>query len=373
MAHRSSSRTRRPLLAAACLLALGAPACGHPAGKDAEEMTSDAVPTIAGETVAVARRDLIEPLLVRGAVTALPNADVRLAPLVGGRVTSMRVAEGDPVRAGQVLATIDAQPLVDQRRQARAGRSEAAARLENADLDLARVSRLFDRGIAAGKEVEDARAARAAAAAGLEQAEAALSMAERQLDRAQIRSPIDGHVLRRFVGVGEQVDGSASQPVVEVANVEAVEIAAHVAADRLARVVVGQQATVRTEAAPDRTFEGAVVAVTPAVDPGTNSALVRIRVANPDRVLKVGMFAEARLTLARRAAALAVPPAAISRGDDGTAVYVVNGDDAVRTPVTLGLETPGAVEVLTGLAEGQRVLVSNLSGLGARAHLTARP
>ena len=346
-------------------------ACTRPGGD--EEIVSAEVPTISAETGTVVRRDLVEPLLVRGAVAAPPNEDVKLAAQVPGRVVAMSVAEGDAVQVGQVVAEIETPPLEDQQRQARAALAQAKAARENARLNLARTERLFERGNAAGKEVEDARAQSAASEAGREQAEAALATADRQLGRAHVRSPISGQVVKRFVGVGEQVDGTPTQPLLEVANVERVEVAAHVAADHLGRVRVGQRAAIVSDAWPDRTFDGEVIAIAPAIDPGTNAALVRIRVKNPERLLKVGMFAQARIGLSEKKAVLVVPPSAVSKSDEGAAVYVVSGEEARRTPVKIGLETPEAVEVLSGVKEGQRVLTSAIHGLAERAKLAAKP
>jgi len=357
------------------LVALAAVAAGAGCSRSAneEEIASAAVPTISAETGTVDRRDLVEALLVRGAVAAPPNEDIRLAAQVPGRVVAMPVAEGDAVRAGQVVAEIETPPLEDQQRQARAALSQAQAALEAARLNLARSERLFERGIAAGKEVEDARAQQAAAAAALEQAQAGLATADRQLARAKVTSPISGQVVKRFVGVGEQVDGTPAQPLLEVANVDRVEVAAHVAAEQLGRVRVGQPAAIVSDAWPDRSFGGEVIAIAPAVDPATNAALVRIRVKNPERLLKVGMFAQARIALQEKKGALVVPPSAVSRGNAGAAVYVLTGDEATRTPVELGLETAEAVEVLSGVKQGQKVLTSAIHGLGERAKLAAKP
>jgi len=366
-----SSRVAPRLALAALASALFAPACTRPGGD--QEIDSAAVPTISAETGTVARRDLVEPLLVRGAVAAPPNEDVRLAAQVPGRVVAMKVAEGDTVEKGAVVAEIETPPLEDQRRQARAALAQATAALENARLNLARNERLFERGIAAGKEVEDARAQAAAAEAGLEQAQAALATAERQLTRAHVASPISGQVVKRFVGVGEQVDGTPAQPLLEVANVDRVEMAAHVAADHLGRVRVGQRAEIVSDAWPDRSFEGEVVAIAPAIDPATNAALVRLRVRNSGRLLKVGMFAQARIALQEKKGVLVVPPSAVSKAEDGAAVYVVTGEEAKRTPVKIGLETDEAVELLSGVKEGQTVLTSAVHGLGERAKLAAKP
>jgi RND family efflux transporter MFP subunit len=356
------------LLAAGLALLAAAPmGCGTGGGD--EEIASADEPTISAEVGTVTRRDLVEALIVRGAVVAMPNQDVKVAALVAGRVDSLSVAEGDWVKAGQAVAEIDPRPFVDQRRQAAAGVAQANAAVENARLNFERTERLFQRGIAAGKEVEDARAQRAAADAALEQASAALSTAELQLARTHVNSPISGQIVKRLVSVGEQVDGTAAQPIVEVANLDHVEIAAAIPAEHLGRVNVGQRAEVSSDAYAGRTFQGEIIAIAPAVDTATNTALARIRLANTDRLLKVGMFAQARIGVSERKGVLTVPPSAVSKGEEEAAVYVVSGGIATRTKVTLGLETAGAVEITSGLSEGQKVLTSAIHGLGERARL----
>jgi multidrug efflux system membrane fusion protein len=349
------------------VLAAASMACGKPAGD--EEIASTDEPTIAADVGTVTRRDLVEPLIVRGTVVAMPNQDVKIAALVAGRVDSLSVAEGDWVKEGQTLAEIDPRPFADQKRQAAAGVAQAKSAVENARLNMERTERLFQRGIAAGKEVEDARAHRAAADAGLEQATAALDTAERQLSRAHVTSPISGQVVKRLVNVGEQVDGTAAQPIVEVANLDHVEIAAGIPADHLGRVKVGQRAAVSSDAYADHQFEGQIIAISPAVDVATNTALARIRLANTGRLLKVGMFAQVHVGLSERKGVLTVPPSAVAKGEAETAVYVVAGNLATRTKVTLGLETFDAVEILDGVKEGQKVLTSAVHGLGERARL----
>jgi RND family efflux transporter MFP subunit len=342
-------------------------ACGKGGGN--EEIASTDEPTIAAEVGTVTRRDLVEPLIVRGTVVAMPNQDVKIAAFVAGRVDSLPVAEGDWVKAGQSVAEIDPRPFADQKRQAAAAVAQATAAVENARLNLERTERLFARGIAAGKEVEDARAQRAAADAALEQASATLETADRQLSRTRVASPIAGQGVKRLVSVGEQVDGTAAQPIIEVANLDHVEIAAAVPAEHLGRVRLGQRAEVSSDAYADRSFDGEIIAISPAVDSATNTALARIRLANTGRLLKVGMFAQAQIGLSERKGVLTVPPSAVSKREDEAAVYVVSGAIATRTTVTLGLETSEAVEIASGLAEGQKVLTSAIHGLGERARL----
>ena len=357
--------------AALGLLAVGALAFSSGCAKSAqEEGAAVDVPTIVADVGKVTRQDLVAQLVVRGTIAALPNEDVRISALVPGRVMMLHVAEGDAVAAGQVVAEIDPRPLEDQKRQADAAVSQARAALENAKSNLDRTDRLFKRGIAAGKEVEDARAQQATAEASVETALAALDTATRQLSRAKVTTPIAGRVVKRLVNVGEQVDGTAAQPLVEVANVDVVEFAAAVPSEQLAAVRVGQKADIVTDAYGDRAFAGAVIAIAPAVDPATNAALARIRVRNPGAALKVGMFAQARIAVGEHQGVLTVPPSAVERNESGEAtVYVVTGGMAQRTVVKTGLETSEAVEVLSGVSEGQSVLTSSVHGLGEKAKL----
>ena len=361
----SGSRAAFGLLAAAALLL--APACASPTQ---EEGAAPEVPTIVADVGKVTRQDLVDWLSVRGTIAAVPNEDVRVSALVPGRVMMLRVAEGDAVAAGQVVAEIDAQPFEDLKRQAAAALDQAKAALENAKLNFERTDRLFKRGIAAGKEVEDARAQQATAEAGVETAQAALDMAGRQLSRTKVASPIAGQVVKRLVNVGEQVDGTAAQPLAEVASVSVVELAANVPSEHLAVVRVGQAVDVVSDAYGTRTFPGEVIAIAPAVDPATNAALARIRVKNPDAALKVGMFAQARVVIGERKGALTVPPSALSRDVNGqAAVYVVANGVAQRTVVKTGLETKDAIEILSGVTEGQAVLTSSVHGLAEKARL----
>jgi RND family efflux transporter MFP subunit len=347
----------------------GDAACGGRPADDAEPEASE-VPTIKAESTNVVRQRMAETLELHGAIAALPNQDVKVSALVAGRVNAVSVAEGDTVRNGQVLAQIDPRPLQEQQRQAAAALQQAQAQVENARLNLQRTQQMFERGIAAGKELEDARTAVAEAEAAVAQATAGVNTAALQVERAEVRSPIAGQVVKRLISVGEQVDGTAAQPIAEIANLDQVELVANVPVEQIARIRIGQAAAVTTVAYAGQSFAGTVVAISPAIDPATSAGSARIRIANSSHRLKVGMFSDARIDLEVHDGALVVPPAALVRGDEGAALYVVSGDIAQRTPVTVGLETPEAVEILSGVSEGQLVLISGVYGLGDKAQLS---
>ena len=363
------ARTLPWWLRAACsigVVAALAPACSRPATEEA----AAEVPTIVAGTGKVARQDVARILTLRGTIAARPNDDVRISALVSGRLIAVRAAEGDAVREGQIVAEIDSRPLEDQQRQAQATLAQAAAKLENARLNLPRTERLLERGIAAAKEVEDARTELAAAQAGVEEAQAALNTATLQVSRAKVASPISGIVVKRLVSVGEQVDGTAAQPILEVANIDEVELAANLPSEQLSRVRVGEQVTIVPDAYAGRAFPGTVIAIAPAIDAITNAALARIRVPNADHLLKIGMFAQARVVVEEHKGALVVPPSAVVRDESGqAALYVVTGESAERTAVTIGIETPEAAEVVSGVSDGQTILISAVHGLGEKVRL----
>ncbi len=358
---------RAAFLVALLLIGTG---CGRKAVESVDKPAE--LPTIVADTAAVARRTIEEELVIRGSIAALPNEDVRVSALVAGRVDSVTVAEGDAVQRGQVIAELDRRPFDDQRRQAAAALEQAKAQVENARLNLQRNQQLFDRGIAAGKEVEDARAQLASASASLEQTAAALNAADRQIERVQVRSPITGQVVKRMISIGEQVDGTGAQPIAQIANLDRVELLANVPAEYLPRIKIGQTSAISSDTLSGRTLTGTVLAVAPAVDPATNATLVRIRIPNPGGVLRVGMFAEARVRLGEHTDALVIPPSALVRDERGTAVYVAAGDVAQRTSVTVGLEKLDAIEILTGLTTGQTVLISSVYGLGDKVKLAKK-
>jgi RND family efflux transporter MFP subunit len=367
----------RPYNAAGSLLALALaffllPSCAKKTSEDEGGETEEGAAKVVAEVTVtrVERADIESTLAVSGTISALPNQDVRVSSLVAGRVAAMLVAEGDPIRTGQVLARIEDQPYRQQLRQAQAGVDQAKANLENSNLSLQRNEKLLDRGIAARKDVEDARTLASVNQAVLRQAEAALSVARLNLSRTEVRSPLAGMVVKRLLSAGEQVDGTAAQPVYEVANTLEVELFGNVPALYLSKIRVGQTLRISTNAFPGKTFAGRIVAISPAVDPSTNVGLVRIRIANGAGLLRLGMFLTAEVPLETHRNALVTALAAVYRDPDGNPeVYRVQGDKAEAAPVKLGLETKDRVELLSGAEEGATIILGGGYGLPAHAKI----
>jgi membrane fusion protein (multidrug efflux system) len=321
----------------------------------------------------VERGDISDMLTLSGSVTGAPNNDVRVSSLVAGRIAEMRAAEGDAVQAGQVLAHIDARPYREQLVQAEASVAQAQANLENATAARKRNDDLVQRGIAARKDLEDARTQESVSQAALKQAEAAVSLAKMQVARTTVESPLTGVVVKRFVGVGEQVDGTAGQPVVEVANLREVELVVNVPAAYLAKLHRGQSLALAADAFPERKFAGRILAIPAAVDAGSNAGAVRIRLANPRGELRLGMFLKAELPLETHAKTLLIPVQALYRDEQShPVVYKVEGENATATDVKVGVTTPEKVEILDGVKAGDTIVLTGGYGLGEKAKVKVK-
>jgi len=351
------------------------PSCSKKSAGDEDAGGDEAAANVIAEVTVtrVQRADIQSTLSVSGTISALPNQDVRVSSLVPGRVAHMWVAEGDHISEGQALAKIDDRPIHDQVRQAQAAVDQARANVENAELSLQRNQKLLDRGIAAQKDFEDARTQAAVNKALLNQAEAALSLAQLNLTRTDVRSPLTGMVVKRLLSAGEQVDGTAAQPIFEVANTSEVELYGNVSALYLEKIRVGQALSISTDAFPGKVFQSHIVAISPAVDPATNIGLVRIRIVNGAGRLRLGMFITAQVPLETHRNTLVAALQAVYRDSDGNPeIYRVEGEKAEAVPVTLGLETKDRVELLSGAQEGDTIILGGAYGLPAHAKIKVK-
>lgn len=337
--------------------------CSKGAGDEGDEGAAQVVAQVT--VTKVTRADIQQTATLSGNVVALPNQDVKLSSLVAGRITSLNVAEGDRVHKGELLATIDSHTYDDQLRQAQASLSQSQATLQNAQQNLKRNQTLFERGIVAGKELQDAQLQVTVAESAQHQAETTEETAQLQVSRTRITSPLNGVVAKRFVSVGEQVDGTGSQPIIEIADINEVELSGNLPAPYLVKIHLDEAIPATSDSFPGKAFRGRIIAISPAVDPATNVGSVRIRIANPGNILKLGMFLSAQVPVETHANALTVPPQSIYHDESGeTQVYVVQGDTAKAAPVKLGIQTGDRVEILEGVKAGDTIILTGGYGLG---------
>jgi len=361
-----------PLSRTAVFVAVSLVLTGCGRHTDDESRAGTPVPDI---TVAnVQRAAIAQDLIVSGNLAALPNHDAKVAPLVPGRIARVLVVEGDQVKENQLLAEIDSTLLREQERQTEAAVAQAKANVENARLAAQREENLLSRGISSRKETEDARTQLAVNTATLSQAEAGWATAKAQVSRCMVRAPFAATVVKRFASAGEQVDGTAAQPVVEIAQIDTLELMGTVPASRLLEIKVGEAFSFESNAVPDATFAARVISVLPAVDPATNNGTVRIRVENSKRRFKLGQYLSVNLPLKQNAPRLVVPRQAVYPDESGEPhVYKVTGGEAESVPVKIGVQSGDKAEILEGVQEGDTVVVTGGYGLPEKSKVHVKP
>jgi RND family efflux transporter MFP subunit len=311
---------------------------------------------------------------LRGVVTAAPDAYALIAAQVAGRLVTVNVREGDPVKKGQIVAVVEDRPYRSAFAQASAQVAQADAVVKHNATIVAREQRLFERGISARQQLEAAMASAEHDAAALELARAALDAAKLNLERAVVKSPITGTVLRLLHHVGELVDGTPATAMVEVADPRHLEFVGSAAPDDLMVVRAGQSALARFDALRGRTFPLTVQTVSPAVDPATGVGAVRLAFAPAAAQPPFGLFGEADVDVGERKDLLFVPEGAL-RNPSGKRAEVVVCDAGLAhvRSIEIGIRVDGKAEVTSGLRAGEQVAIDDVLGLEDDAPIEVLP
>ena len=272
----------------------------------------------------------------------------------GGRVISVPVDEGQWVRQGQVLVSIDRSVQAQQIEGARAQIGVAQADLNLAQANLDRALKLVDRGFISKADVDRLTATRDAARARVGVARATLGELQARTARLNIYAPASGLILTRAVEPGQTV-GAGGAPLFTIAQGGEMELAAKLSEEDLAKVSVGQSATV-TPVSSDKSYTGQIWQISPTIDETSRQGEARIALAYAPG-LRPGGFASAVLNSGTIVAPL-LPESAIQSDDKGRFVYVVGNDDRVhRKAVKTGIVTGEGVAVTEGLSGNERVVL----------------
>lgn len=306
--------------------------------------------------------------------TLLPKSQFIVSPKIPGRLERLFVNIGNPVKRGNLIALLDSEEFFQQAEQARAELDVAAANVEEsfsalgvAQRELERVQTLREKKIASEAELDSAQAQCDAqdakyrvTLAQVTQKEAALNAAQVRFSYTQIRALWeDGDEPRivgeRFVDEGEML--RANDPIVSVLEIHLLTAVIHVIERDYSQVRTGQEAVITTDAFPEKSFPGTIIRVAPILRETSRQARVEIEVANPQRLLKPGMFIRAQIEFAKHDGATVVPVAALARrgGQQGVFLADTQKRKALFVPVTLGITHNGLAEVLNPPLSGEVV------------------
>jgi multidrug efflux system membrane fusion protein len=366
---RSARRDAGALLAtcAAGLLLITLPGCG---AKKAQRQTRVAV------TVArVERRPMPLQIITSGTIEPVETADV--GSQVGGVVQRIAFREGQEVRAGQTLIELDPRPFRAALEQARGALARDRAQWQSARLDAERADRLLEQNLISPSEHDKAGATAEAYAAAVQADSGAVANARLNLEFSGIRAPISGRTGRLNVHVGDLVKAATSEPLVTINQVRPIRVSFTVPQDQIPLIQryrsAGPRVLVRASAGDSLDIPGRLAFVDNAVDPATGTLLLKGEFPNRDGRLWPGEFVEVRLVLTVQPDAIVVPAPAVTIGQQGAYVYVLNADStASPRPVTVLRADDVAAVIAGGLKPGETVVTDGQFRLAPGAKVLVR-
>lgn len=301
---------------------------------------------------------------------------VSVNPQVSNRVTRIHADLGDSVRAGQVLAKIYDVPFQDEYEQALAQLRQSESTFRRDSTQFVRQERLFETGSISSMEFDEARANYANSRASLEAARASLTQSRENLANTEIKSPVNGVVLSRMIAEGDIA--STGETAFEIANLVGYETRLFLPMDDWDAMTIGQEVELRLSNRQDIIARGNVSRISPRLNPATGLGEVVVSLTEVTPRLRQGALAESRITLETRENTLVIPRTAMIEKVDtyiepetntvelrrSYSVFVAQGDTiATQKDLTLGLEQGERIEVLDGLEEGDKLIVTGHSSL----------
>lgn len=358
------SRWRLPVLAA-IIMALVFYAALFKQGKAIARLdpTGGTAPEVA--VAKVGREDLYQEVTVPAEFR--PYQEVELHAKVSGYLQQINVDFGDEVKTGQLLAVLEVPELKDQLDSAIAAVNRAEADYKDAHLTYTRLQsvNLEHPNLVAQQDLDTAQAKDDTTSAALAAAKAEVERYQTLIAYTKITAPFDGVITRRYADPGALIQsGTASDtqsmPLVRISDNYRLRLDFPVSVDYVKYIEPDSPVEVRIDSLGGRTFAGKISRFTHRVDQTTRTMMTELEVANPKLDLIPGMYANVVLKMAQRPHALAIPTEAVVAGK--TTVYIVNEHREIEErKVTLGLETPTKYEVLTGLKEGDLVVIGDTS------------
>jgi membrane fusion protein, multidrug efflux system len=318
------------------------------------------------------------PIEIRVIGTVAPYSTVAVHAQVTGELTSVDFKEGDDVKKGQVLFTLDRRPLEAAVQQAQANLAKDQAGAVNADAQAARYRDLLQRGIATHEQVDQIISNAAAMKATVAADRAALDSAQVQLQYATITAPLSGRTGALMVHAGNLVRANDTTPLVVINQVTPIFVAFAIPEAQLTEFKRYLAAgTLHVEAqlpnAQGPGAEGKVTFVDNAVDPTTGTITIKGTFPNTDRRLWPGQFVNVVTRLTTEQNATVIPSAAVQSGPQGQYVFIVKPDHtADMRPVTVERTRGDESVIAKGVTPGETVVTDGQLRLVAGSHVTVK-
>ncbi len=319
-------------------------------------------PRVKGRSVKVRRGAILRLVTSTGTVKARVGAEVKVGARISGKVEKLNVQIGQRVKAGQVVAIIEHRDLDAKLAQARAEVKEVEASLLQARRNLRRQSALLQDDLVSQDTVDQAQEKLGVLLARLAAAQARLRTAEVNRSYAQVVAPISGIVASVSTQEGETVSASLSAPTfITIVDLARLQVDNYVDETDIGRVKIGQRVSFTVDAFPEKRFKGEVEAVYPTAkiinDVVYYPVIVKIT-SDFLGYLKPEMTANVSIQVERKTGVLLLPATAVRRQGGRSLVYLKDGERVVPTPVKLGITQGSRVEIISGVSEGQEVLLT---------------
>jgi membrane fusion protein (multidrug efflux system) len=295
-------------------------------------------------TTTVKRENYVTDIAAIG--TAEADESIAIMPNVTETVTSLAFDDEQFVKKGSLLAV-----LSDAEEQAML--ASARSSLAEEERETARLVGLVKEGAAPEAKLEEGRTKIEVARQKIQEAEAKIA------DR-HIVAPFDGWIGLRRISVGALV--SPSTVIATLDKLDVIKVTFSVPETVITSLKPGTEITSFAEAARDKKFKGKIAHIDSRIDPITRSIEARAEVANPDRDLKPGMLVMVQLAMLP-SMSLSIPERSLVPVGTKAYVFTIESDKAKRTEVKIGRRKPGYIEILSGLKEGQSIIVDGLVGL----------
>ena len=318
----------------------------QPGSAAVPERKADGLPTLTAALTTV-------PVTSEAVGTVRAEHVATVTARVVAAILQVHVSAGQRVAKGDVLVELDDRDLRARLEQAREAVRAAEAALAQAQSNFKRDKPLFDQRVISAYDFDITETALKTAQANLDRLRQAQHEAEVSLSYAVIRSPFDGVVVDRLSEAGELA--APGKPLLSMYEQDRLWLEASVPEQQLARVRVGQAYTVRIDAY-DRTMRGRVVEIVQSADPATRTVLARVRLEDP-RGLLPGMFGRLLVPESPQQV-LTIPANAVRRAGQLTTVDVIQNGRVERRTVQLGRAAGAEVEVLSGLAPGEKIVAA---------------